>query len=45
MKLIKSGRGFDIYFDTNKQEYYVYRGEKLIISPKYKYSEVENYIK
>jgi hypothetical protein len=44
MKLIAENKGFEIYFDCNKQSYDVYKDNKYLIGNKYKYSDVKCYL-
>lgn len=44
MKLIAENKGFQVYFNCNKQEYTVFKDGKFLIGNKFKYSDVKCYI-
>ncbi len=44
MKLIGENKGFEIYFDIDLQEYFVFKDRKLLIRNKYRYREVKSYL-
>ena len=44
MKLIAEKGDFQIYFETNNQEYIVYYKNKILIRNKFKYSDVKSYV-
>ena len=44
MILVNENKGFQIYFDCNKQEYIVFKDGKFLIGNKYKFSDVKCYL-
>ena len=44
MVLVGENKGFKVYFNTNKQEYIVYKDNISLIGGKYKFSEVKSYL-
>jgi hypothetical protein len=44
MNLISENKGFQIYFDTFRQVYHVFKDGKFLIGDKYKYSQVKCYL-
>lgn len=41
---IVQNKGFEIYFNSSKQTYSVYKSGVLVIDNKYKYSDVKSYV-
>lgn len=44
LKLVGEKDDFSVYFDSNTQNYTVYKGDKILISNKYKFSEIKSYL-
>ena len=44
MLLVKEKHGFQVFFDTNKQEYSVFKDGKYLLGNKYRYSQVSSYV-
>ena len=44
MKRIAENNGYQIYFDCSAQIYTVFKDNKIILTNKYKYSDVKCYI-
>jgi hypothetical protein len=44
IKLVAQKGEFKVYFDSNKQEYTVFKDGKYVVGNKYKFSEVKCYI-
>ena len=45
MYLVGSNKGFEVYFNAKSQTYSVFKDEKLLLDNKYKFSQVESYLK
>ena len=44
MKIIGQNKGFTVVFDCTKQCYTVYKDDRLLITDKFKYSDVQSYL-
>lgn len=44
MFLVGENKGFEVYFNCEKQVYTVYKDDKFLIGNKYKFSEVKSYL-
>lgn len=44
MFLVGENIGFAVYFNTEKQEYIVYKDKNLLVSNKYKFADVKSYL-
>jgi hypothetical protein len=42
--LVGENKGFKVYFNSNNQEYTVFKNGKFLIGSKYKFSEVKSYL-
>jgi hypothetical protein len=42
--LVGENKRFKIYFNSNKQEYKVFKDGKFLIGNKYKFSDVKSYL-
>lgn len=44
MILVGENKGFKVYFNSNRQEYSVYKDGKLLVDNKDKFSQVKSYL-